>query len=168
MPPLATNVGFHGEAEVVRTLSNRRWRLTGESFKYLAGGRGGRPGVRQRRSRCRRCPGGVFGLRRLFRSHRGAGRLRRRGDGLKLRDHRIGIDPRRPRGKKTSLAAADPNRDRNRLEIIQGVTDREIGLGNGHVNGAGGLATLSHGSTGIGSRRRGLKLNLQGWRSRRK
>jgi hypothetical protein len=130
--------------------------------KQLAGRRRCRlPGVRERRSRGRRCRG-VFGFPRLFRPHRLADRDHR----LQLRDHRIGIDFRRPGGEKTTGIAADLHRDRDRLELVEGVTDREAAFGNGHAHRAGGFAAWPQGSSSFGPRWRRFQLNLHDRRGR--
>ncbi len=151
---------------------NRTWGrlepvVLGRGSRQLPGGRGRRrrlPWVRERRS-C--CAWGCGRLPRRFRPHRLAGWFRRRANSLKFRDHRIGINLYCRRCQQATGAATDLHGDRDWLELVQRVTDREAALGSRHANSTGRLAARPKGRARLRSRWRRFKLNLHRWRGRR-
>jgi hypothetical protein len=89
-----------------------------------------------------------------------------RFDGLQRCDHRIGFDPRCPRHHEARRAAGDRHGNRDRQKTFQGVSHREIAVGQRCVDRAGGLAARAEGGPRLGARWGRFKLDFKEWRAR--
>jgi hypothetical protein len=90
-----------------------------------------------------------------------------RFDGLQRCDHRIGFDPRCPRHHEAGGAAGDRHGNRDRQKTLQGVSHREIAVGQRCVDRAGGLAARAEGGPRLGARWGRFKLDFKEGRARR-
>jgi len=137
-------------AQCKQSAAGRRWRPLCRLREW-------RFRVRRRRSRAL---GGLWFLRPF------PGGSRRWAGRLKFRDYWIGID--RGRGGRGEISGNTDYLHLNscRLELVQGVSDRETAVGGGHGDRAGCLAAWPQGGAGVGSLRRRFKLHLHGWRRR--
>jgi hypothetical protein len=91
----------------------------------------------------------------------------RRGDRLKVRDHRTRIERREWWRHEAADAAGDVHRDRRRFETASGKAHREIVLGRRHADGTRRHAALAPRGAGFGSRRCRLEFDRNRWRSRK-
>jgi hypothetical protein len=128
-----------------------------------AGRRGRLCRLGERRS-CGRRRGGS-GRPRLLRPHHLPDPRRRAGK-VEFREHRIGVDRHGSRTEEITGDTDNPDGDGNRQESRLRVGDRETAIRRGHDDRARCVAASPQGGPGIGTRRRRLQLNLNGWRRR--
>jgi hypothetical protein len=108
----------------------------------------------------RRRRGHALRLFRLFRPQHFALGLRRRAGRLKFRDHWIGIDHGRGRGREIAGDSGHLHRHGNRLEPVERVRDRETTLWSRYGEGARRFAAGPQGGSGLSSRWNRLQLDL--------